>query len=136
MKSYTALARGIADSTNKIFQYGSHDCFLFSFGRVEDMMGDHSLIKNSGFLGYTNLEEAKAIIEEHGGVENFAKELCEGIGMVEIIGPAKWGDVVLFEQNDEDTLGIVMNNEVYTSRVGVGVAKFPLDTIKRTWRYE
>lgn len=99
------------------------------------MIGDKEVTTRSGLLGYNGKEEANVIIEKFGSVFNLANFVALGNGMKLVEEEPSWGDLVLFEQNGEDTLGVVFNNAVYTSRVGVGVAKFPIGDIKSVWRY-
>jgi hypothetical protein len=100
------------------------------------MVNDREATTRTGLLGYSNLEEANKIINEYGGVFGLANHVALANGMELVKGDVQWGDLVLFVQNGEETLGVILNNEIYTTRVGVGITKFPTDNIRNIWRYK
>lgn len=135
MKSYIRLLKAVNIRADKRFIYGKQDCCLFAAGCVAEMMNKPDFLNVAGIEDYRGPKEAQNIIDQFKGIAELVEHVCITNGMKKVVGSSTWGDLVIF-MTDELTTGVVLDREVYTTREGKGLTKFPLDTIVASWRFE
>lgn len=126
------LARALAEAARRPFAWGSHDCALFAAGVVQALTGTDPAAELRGRYE-TAAGAARAL--GSGGLAATAEALACAHGM-EAIPPlmAQRGDVVLFETEGRDALGVVDLNGRIAAAGEAGLVVLPLSHAKRAWR--
>lgn len=120
----------LRDKAAQPFEWGVNDCMSFVCQLYEKMTGE---IVYPEFAGYHNEEEAKSVVESHGGIieiinrflgENHSNQLA-----------AQRGDIVIVRM-PEVTGGIIDDTG---QRIAVvtpqGLIRLPLSSAVRIWSY-
>ena len=134
MKSFLRLTDSIQSRLENKFSYGTHDCCAFSFGCARDMMASHTdFFYTAGIPEYESYTDAQEIIDSFNGLEKLVSHICESNGFKEVSDQPKWGDIVVFLQEEGPTVGIVLGENIYSANP-VGVSFVPSNRSHRVWR--
>lgn len=108
------------------FAWGENDCCKFCAGAVKAMTGkDYAL----DFESYKSKSQAYRLLKKYNGVGGVV-EKC--LGQSKNTKFAKYGDVVMFNTEQGDTLGICVGTKIVA--VGnQGMAFLPMSMAKKVW---
>lgn len=132
------LSLYLSSVKDKPFEWGAHDCALFSCNCILQETGDDPA---AWFRGkYSTKAAAYQALKEFagGGLEETAVKITTARNYPEVLPlMAQRGDVALCNMGGNDTLGIIS----FTGRhvliaADVGIAAHPLSIIRRAWRVE
>lgn len=110
------------------FAYGKNDCCLFS-ARVVDAMTGSEYAKKLAEM-YHDERSALAYINSFGSIQEAVKDW---LGEPANLAYVRRGDVVLFNNEGRETLGICVGDRIVS--VGeVGIAYVPMEQAICTWK--
>lgn len=113
------------------FQYGQHDCALFSAYVVDQMCDDQNHVERlKKIYLYQDEAQANSIIESGGGLYKMA---VEWLGEPIPISRAMMGDVALVRNDNTALLGIVEGHQIVAAGK-TGVTALPLSDAVLAWR--
>ena len=114
--------------SNESFAYGKNDCCLFS-ARVVDAMTGTEYAKKLAEM-YHDERSALAYINSFGSIQEAVKDW---LGKPTNLAFVQRGDVVLFNNEGRETLGICVGDRIVS--VGqTGIAYVPMDQAICTWK--
>ncbi len=119
----------IEAARGRAFERGRWDCMLFAADCVLAMTGEDPAAWARDLYG-TKLE-ALRILRERGGIENVIAEA----GGVPLASPklAQRGDIVLFNWNDGEGLGVVLGDKAAVPAAEGGLHYAPMKLWLRAW---
>jgi hypothetical protein len=130
------LNSSILERSNRLFEYGRHDCCMAIFEIIEEMTGK----KICHLLGeYSTEEEAEAIFKKLGGAFGMIKVIDSSIDLKKIpINFATGGDICVVKSDPTKILGIVALNgrDVFSSKEPKGWGVTPLNEAVAAYRIE
>ena len=68
---------------------------------MEDMLHKYDFLESAGVESYRGQDEAEKILFKFGGIRGLIEHVCIKNGLVEVSDEPMWGDVVVFEADDE-----------------------------------
>lgn len=111
------------------FEWGGHDCSLFSADGAIAVCGvDYA----APVRGYTSRQGAEAIIASYGGMVPMVNALMGRLPIAAAM--ARRGDAVLAVIAGSETLGICLGNVCAFAQIGAGVALLPRTVAAVAWR--
>jgi len=123
------LFAAIEQVSTETFAYGKNDCCLFS-ARVVDAMSGSDYAKRLAEM-YHDEKTALAYINSHGSIQEAVKDWL-GEPCVSLAYTQR-GDVVLFNNEGRETLGISVGDRIVT--VGeTGIAHVPMAQAICSWK--
>lgn len=114
--------------TTESFAYGKNDCCLFS-ARVVDAMTGTEYAKKLAEM-YHDERSALAYINSFGSIQEAVKDW---LGDTTNLAFVQRGDVVLFNNEGRETLGICVGDRI-VSVAETGVAYVPMEQAICTWK--
>lgn len=124
------LSNYLKEARNKPFVWGENDCVLFSVKGVEVLTGVDTY---SQYLGYTDEQGAKDIINEAGSLEKLISRHFGNSHRNILL--AKRGDLAMLKMPSK-TIGIVDDSGRFVCGVSeMGYVRVPLEKAWRIWSY-
>lgn len=119
----------VSDNYNKKFEWGTHDCWLWSANLVLAITGEDIAKEYRG--KYNSARTALEIIKTYGGIS----ELCTKYVGKEPVSPlfASVGDLVLIEYLRQEAMAICDGRTVLTTGSD-GLLSLPISTTIKAWR--
>lgn len=127
------LVEAVNEKQNEDFEYGKHDCCIFTCDIVSSYT-DVDLAEN--FRGYKGPANVARLFKKYGGdVRGIAEAVTKEYGLVENELPlTQKGDVVLVFNNGNYLLGVMYNGGRVACAAHKGVALLPFEEAVASWR--
>lgn len=110
------------------FEWGKHDCCLFSARCVDAVNG--TLLTETLLAAYTDQATGQAFIDRHGNLESAVSSI---LGPPQRMAMTTRGQVALLSTRAGDGLGVCVGSRVAVASPGAGVAFYPYRLIVKSW---
>lgn len=119
----------VSENYNKKFEWGTHDCFLWSANLVLAITGTDIAENLRGT--YSTAKDAKHILKEFGGLAGLVTEYTGKEPVSPLL--AAVGDLVLTDYTGQHTMA-VCNGETLLATGVDGLVSLPMSAALKAWR--